>query len=310
MMPTIVQVHDLDDQQFFSKGLLAHQLTTRGLVSDSMKAYSLALKVEERLLLNGTREISALELINVITEELHEEFGTKIANRYNLVSKLPLEGKSLTIVMVGTMGVGKGTLANDLANIFKISRVIGTDVVHTLMKDLLSPVLVPELQSSPLKAYKGLRSIYSSIYDPLLIGFDEVSKIVDAGVRSVIYRSEREKISTIIRGELFSLKDIGPWLLDQPNVFTFMISLNDEELHKKRLLKDEEMSNQKVYSESFDAIRKIQDYLIEGSEEIGIQIIDNYSSEISIETMLDIIVSKMNPQLDAQSNTQNEDESD
>ena len=123
MMPIIVQVHDLDDQQFFSKGLLAHQLTNRGLIVDSSKAYSLAVKVEERLLKGGTSEISALELIEVITEELRAEFDSMIADRYNLVSRLPLEGKSLVIVMIGTVGVGKGTLANDLATIFRIPRV-------------------------------------------------------------------------------------------------------------------------------------------------------------------------------------------
>jgi len=298
MMPTIVQVHDLDDQQFFSKGLLAHQLTNRGLVTDSLKAYSLALKVEDRLLQRGIAEISALELVEVISEELRNEIDPRIADRYNLVSRLPLEGKSLVIVMIGTVGVGKGTLANDLATIFRIPRVIGTDVIHKLMKDLLSPKLVPELQTSPFDAYKGLRSIYSSIYDPLLIGFDEVSKIVDTGLRSVIYRSEREKISTIIRGELFSLKEIGPWLLDQPEVFPFMITLNDEALHRKRLLKEEQLTHQKISSDSFDAIRKIQNYLLEGSEEIGIQIIDNHSSEETIETILDVIVSKMKPQLE------------
>jgi 2-phosphoglycerate kinase len=297
-MPTMVQVHDLDDQQFFSKGLLAHQLTNRGLIVDSMKAYSLALKVEERLLKSGIGEISALELVEVITEELRNEFDPKIANRYNLVSKLPLEGKSLVIVMIGTVGVGKGTLANNLATLFRISRILGTDVVHSLMKDLLSPKLVPELQASPFEAYKDLRSIYSSIYDPLLIGFNEVSKIVDAGLRSIIYRSEREKISTIIRGELFALKEIGPWLLDQPEVFPFMITLSDETLHKERLLKDEQVSNQKLTEDSFDAIRKIQNYLLEGSEKMGIQIIDNHSSEETIETILDVIVSKMKPKLE------------
>ncbi len=298
MMPTMVQIHDLDDQQFFSKGLLAHQLTNRGFIVDSLKAYSLALKVEERLLKDGISEISALELIEVVTEELKAEFDPKIADRYNLVSRLPLEGKSLVIVMIGSVGVGKGTLANDLATIFRIPRVIGTDVIHRLMRDLLSPMLVPELQTSPFEAYKGLRPIYSSIYDPLLIGFDEVSKIVDAGLRSVIYRSEREKISTIIRGELFSLKEIGPWLLDQPEVFPFMITLSDEDLHKERLNKEEQLDNQEITSESFDAIRKIQSYLLEGSEEMGIQIIDNLSSDETIETILDVIVSKMKPQLE------------
>ncbi|MHA1911466.1 MAG: hypothetical protein ACTSYA_07205 [Candidatus Kariarchaeaceae archaeon] len=298
MMPTMVQVRDLDDQQFFSKGLLAHQLTNRGLVVDSLKSYGLAMKVEERLLKNGISEISALNLIEVITEELRAEFDPKIADRYNLFSRLPLEGKSLVIVMIGTVGVGKGTLANDLATLFRVPRVIGTDVIHRLMRDLLSPMLVPELQISPFEAYKGLRPIYSSIYDPLLIGFDEVSKIVDAGLRSVIYRSEREKISTIIRGELFSLKEIGPWLLDQPEVFPFMITLNDEELHRERLLKEEQTSNQILTSDSFDAIRKIQHYLLEGSEEMGIQIIDNQSLDETIETILDVIVSEMKPKLE------------
>jgi len=96
----------------------------------------------------------------------------------------------------------------------------------------------------------------------------------------------------------FSLKEIGPWLLDQPEVFPFMITLNDEALHRKRLLKEEQLTHQKISSDSFDAIRKIQNYLLEGSEEIGIQIIDNHSSEETIETILDVIVSKMKPQLE------------
>ena len=77
-----------------------------------------------------------------------------------------------------------------------------------------------------------------------------------------------------------------------------MITLSDETLHKERLLKDEQLSNQKLTEDSFDAIRKIQNYLLEGSEEMGIQIIDNHSSEETIETILDVIVSKMKPKIE------------
>ena len=105
-----------------------------------------------------------------------------------------------TLLLGGTSGVGKSSLAVEVARRLGIGRVLSTDSIRDVMRMMLSDELVPTLHVSSFEAHRRLANPMQEGADPVIEGFLEQSRTVAVGVRAVIERAIAEGTSTVLDG--------------------------------------------------------------------------------------------------------------
>jgi len=290
----------------FSRGILAQRLSATGL--DPKKAYSIA----ERLLLElqnkQVQEISTEELDERIIEILLGEVGETTAKRFLMYRKLRQLEEPIIILISGTTGVGKSTIASMLASRLNIHYVIGTDIIREVFRKVLSKELFPSLHTSTYMAWKELKRYIPPTYSREILGYEEQAKLVTVGIEAISQRAFVEGISMVIEGVHISPNLIAKEFLGNLNTIFMFLNLKDEKVHRERF--HSRATNVVIkrpiekYLENFDSIRKIQDYLREQARITDIPIIENQNIDDTLKTMLDfvyhaiecIVTSKLSPE--------------
>ena len=116
----------------FSKGILSQSLEASGI--EPTISHSLALTIEKTLLRRRGNEVTNDELRELTVKNLREKYGASYADRYLLWRRLKEPVNPLIILLGGTAGTGKSTLAVELAHRLGITRVISTDSVREVMR--------------------------------------------------------------------------------------------------------------------------------------------------------------------------------
>ncbi|MGH2769233.1 MAG: ATP cone domain-containing protein, partial [Actinomycetota bacterium] len=138
----------------YSKGLLASSMMIAGISPD--QAYRVAEKVEQILAERGVKEISSTELRDLsasLLAEIHERYASSYL-RWQAVEELDCP---LVILLGGATGVGKSTVATQLATRLGITRVISTDAIREVLRAAFSEEVMPVLYVSSFNADTALR---------------------------------------------------------------------------------------------------------------------------------------------------------
>ena len=190
------------------------------------------------------------------------------------------------IMIGGATGVGKSTVAAEVAYRLGITRTICTDIIRSVMRGMISPGLLPaETLNAPLPEDSN----------PILIGFTEQVSKIAVGVNAIIDRAAEEKVSTLVEGV-----HVVPRLVaeNQRKVHEIIIIIvaKDYEAHKARFYQRyEENPNRPAekYLRRFNAIRGIQDYISELAYHYDIPVIDNVNLDQAVESTLEEITKKV-----------------
>ena len=174
----------------YSKGLTASSLMVTGL--GPVKSYSVANLVEQRLLALNQETVSEEQLAELTLEVLRSEAGERYAQafvKWQSVSELDMP---LILLLGGATGVGKSTIATQLATRLGITRVISTDAVREILRSALTSNMFPWLYASSFEADKAVRQPIPHSGDRLIIGFREQAQSVAVGAQALIDRAIRE----------------------------------------------------------------------------------------------------------------------
>src|SRR5688572_32004571 len=155
----------------FSKGLMASSLMATGLVP--FRAYEVAERIEERLLSAERFEITRAELIDIASETISEMVGQRYADTYRNWQRVEELDLPLIIMIGGTTGVGKSTIATQLAARLGITRIISTDAVREVMRSMFSERIMPALHVSSFEAAEAVRGPIPRSADPVIVGFEQ-----------------------------------------------------------------------------------------------------------------------------------------
>ncbi|MCC7569413.1 MAG: 2-phosphoglycerate kinase [Candidatus Methanofastidiosa archaeon] len=281
----------IDKKRFrepYSRWKMSESMTAAGL--DSLTAYQLSVSIYEDLVEQGVTLIPIDELRSLVLERLsaHEP---KVAKRFMTWSRIRHERVPVIILLGGASGIGKSSVALELAHVLGIKQVIGTDTIREIMKNIVAPNLIPALYHSSYEAWRSIA--YSVKENKVVVGFREQAAAVSAGVNAAIERSLKEGISLILEGV-----HLVPELVSQhPNVVMVLLHVENTETHRSRFISRAEATHYhrdaQQYIDSLEAIGEIQAYLKESAQRVGVPVIENKDFETTVSAILDITTQQM-----------------
>src|SRR5262245_31688072 len=152
----------------FSKGILSQSMLAAAL--EPTDAFDVARQIERELVARGIHEIDRGDLRRLSYEILARQAGEQAAERYLVWRRYQEPDEPVVILLGGTSGVGKTSLAVEVAHRLGIARVLSTDSIRQIMRITLSAELVPALHASSYDAHKRLPPPAEPL-DPVIEGF-------------------------------------------------------------------------------------------------------------------------------------------
>lgn len=275
-LPTAIRVVGNRGSTHFSKGTLSQSLLAASLVPDD--AFEVARQIETGLILQGRDEVSQAELRELAFDALLDRFGERVAERYLVWREFEEPDKPVIILLGGTAGVGKTSLALAVAQRLGVSRMLSTDSIRHIMRIMLSAELVPAIHVSSFDAYRELPALGHED-DPVIDGFLSQATTVSVGVRAMIDRAIEENTSLVLDGVALvpGLIDLTEYA-DRAHVFFLMVGLLDEKAFESQFearAQRQRARNAARYVERLEEILKIQQYLLEQADRNNVPIVDN-----------------------------------
>ena len=274
----------------FSKGVLSRSLTRADMNPD--KAYTFASQIEAHLTDIGIKVITLDDMIVIVREKLREE-DAEIAEKYGLWKRIRKCDEPLIVLIGGASGVGTSSIAFEVANRLGIRNMISTDMIREVMRKIVSKELLPTIYESSYTAYRSLRIPPPPEFDEVLIGFRDHVDTVSIGVEAVIERSLKEGISIVIEGVHIVPGFISEDLVKRHNVNMFVLTLQDEEVHKGRFYsRCRQMWARrplKRYMNYFGAIRRTLKYFESQANKHHIPVIENIDVTTTIDSIIENI---------------------
>jgi 2-phosphoglycerate kinase len=276
----------------YSKGLMAQSLMAAGLPPE--RAYGVAAAVERWLQQTGGQSITFEELRPLAEQTLGAEAGEALMARLAQWRRLRLLQRPIIILIGGTTGVGKSTLASQLAHRLGIVRVVSTDTVRQVMRAFFAPELMPAIHFSSFDCAGAVRFPVPEETDLSRAGFIEQAKAVAVGVEAVVARAVEEKQNMILEGV-----HLVPTLLDRRRwgdalVIELVMAVPDVRRHRTHFtVRDWESGGVRPlrkYVKHFHEIRRIQDYILAKAHEQGVLVIANDSIDEAVnEAMTEVL---------------------
>jgi 2-phosphoglycerate kinase len=287
-----ILISDRDPGLPYSKGLLASQVMVTGLPPH--RAYQVAEAVEERLVERGAVSVTSAELAELTEVVLEELAGDRYAENYRRWREVEALDIPVVILIGGATGVGKSTIATQLATRLGIVRVVATDAVREVMRALFSRELMPSLHASSFEAGSALRE--PPTRDAVIVGFREQTAAVAVGLHALLDRAAMEGTSLIVEGAhvVPGFLDPAPWE-DRVLAVPVILTVEDEEHHRSHFgarAADRAGRPAGRYLDGFENIRRVQKYIKSQALHHGVPIIGNFSFDRSLAAVIDLVMER------------------
>lgn len=277
----------------FSKGLLAQSFTATGLPPG--KAYEVAQSIQDDLRERGELSITTDRLRAVAAEYLERMAGAEYARRYMRLRELTKLDSPLIVLIGGTTGVGKSTIATEVAHRLGITRISSTDSIREVMRGIFTKDLMPTIYESAFNAWRGLRVPVPEGANPVIVGFREQTAVVTSGVKSLIDRAVLEGMSMVIEGVHLVPGYLDPRQFKSARVVSLVIGVDDEQSHLShfyiREVQTEGLRPLERYRSNFSSIRLLGRYIEDLAAEHGIPVVYSHQLDRTVADVLEHVVS-------------------
>ena len=258
----------------YSKGLMAQSLSASGLSLE--RSFELAREIERRLALRGDREIGVEGLDDLCLEVLRAAEGESAVRRYLGWRRLDRLDRPLVVLIGGTTGVGKSTLATMLAGRLGITRVIATDVIRQVLRAFFTAEAMPTVHHSAFDA-GGLE------------GYAEQAEHVATGVEAIVERAANEAKPLIVEGVHVLPGRVPAGLRESCVLVEAVVVVGDEELHRGHFLRRPGTRPAERYLAAFDEIRELQAHLAGRAEAAGVAVIENDNVDATLARLMELV---------------------
>ncbi len=290
----IIVISGVDPGLPYSKGLWASELMVTGL--SPYRAYQVAEQVEQRLIQRDVVSVTTDELDDLTIDALSDLAGERYATNWLKWREISMLDAPLVIMIGGATGVGKSTIATQLAVRLGIVRVVATDAIREVMRALFTSELMPTLYTSSFEADSALREPPPRPLDRVIVGFREQTAAVAVGIRALVERAAVEGTSIVIEGAhvvpgFFDLEAFEGRVLAVPVVVT----VDDEDLHRSHFaVRSTDASSRPFerYVQGFPNIRRVQKYIKSQALSHNVPVIPNYSLDQALAAIIDLVVER------------------
>ena len=197
------------------------------------------------------------------------------------------------VILIGSAsGIGKSTIAAELAKKLGIKHLIESDFIRAVVRGIIGKEYAPALHSSSYDAYKHIRNKnrYGSYDDLVSAGFDDHASYVIPALEKIIQRAITDYDDIIIEGV-----HLVPGLIDTEqfkdyaNIYFFVLS-SDEESHKERFVKRAvQIHRGGKQLDFFKENRIIHNHLLSQAKINDVHVINAESIDRTLDSILSII---------------------
>lgn len=242
--------------------------------------------------------VDSSEIGKLTYEKLRQHYGKEAAKRYLVWVDYKHSQRPLILLIGGTTGCGKSTIATEVAHRLNIIRTQSTDMLREVMRMMVPIKLLPELHTSSFNAWSKIPGSAESKESPeerMIHGFIHQAELVSVPCEAVIQRALSEQVSLILEGV-----HVSPVLVkrfrEEKNAVIVPIMLAVLKQDKlKHQLKDRgvtapERTAQSDYLSNFESIWMLQSHLLSEADNNTIPIITNDDKDITTDRVMRSII--------------------
>lgn len=143
----------------FNLGYLASGILAVGI--ETPDAYAVALDVQRHLIEHHITRIDSADLVVLAANRITDSLSRSQADLYLRWNRARRFGRPLVLALSGTYGIGKSTLATQLAIRLGVNQVVSTDTIREVLRTTVSRGLMPELHHSIRDAGEARTTTYT-----------------------------------------------------------------------------------------------------------------------------------------------------
>jgi 2-phosphoglycerate kinase len=273
-MPETIVVHKGHGLPY-SKGLTAQTLSATGLSPE--RSFELARVVERRLGERAAAEIDVAGLRELTEEVLLEEEGEAAVRRYRDWLRLDRLDRPLVVMIGGTTGVGKSTLATMLAGRLGITRLIATDVIRQVLRAFFT--------------HEAMSAVHYSAFEAGGVeGYREQAERVGTGIAAIVERAGDEGKPVVVEGVHVVPGALDGRLRERCVVVEALLVIGDPELHRGHFGHRRGVRPPQRYLARFDDIRLLQEHLAGLARAEGVAVIDNQNADETLARLMELVL--------------------
>jgi 2-phosphoglycerate kinase len=268
---------------------MAQSIMATGLPPE--RSFALAAEIERRLGERAESEVGVEGLRELAEEVLSAEEGEPVLTRFRQWWKVRNLDRPLLVLIGGVTGVGKSTVATQLAGRLGITRMIATDQLRQVVRAFFSHDFMPAVHHSSFDVARSL-SMLPDDDSGTIAGFLRQAHDIAPGIDALVQRATEERTALVLEGVhlLPEIPDRG--LREHTIDVQVLLTVRDERTHRAHFLMRgaETPRAPERYLQAFDRIRVLQDYLIRRATEDGIPIIDGRGLEPALKQVMDVVL--------------------
>lgn len=274
----------------FSHGILARSLLKLGL--DSTRSYDIAAALRAEFLAEGMTAVTSAHLARLVAERLPRHADAEIAARYEKLRQFKRSQRPLVLLVGGSTGSGKSSLATEIAHRLDITRILSTDSVRHVMRAMISDRLLPSIHRSSFEAWREPAAIAAAGpgLDPTIGAFREQTQHVAVAVEAVLDRAVQENLSMILEGVHLVPGLFARFAADPRIQFVHLVVwVEDEDAHRARFASRSQGARERPsgrYLDNFAAIRRIQAHLVECAHAVRLPVIENHDFDAALRRVM------------------------
>jgi 2-phosphoglycerate kinase len=273
----------------YSKGVMARALIAVGVSAD--RAYNLARRIEVDLAERRERTVELPRLDELARETLGDAEGERAVKRLRRLSELQALDLPVIVLIGGSTGTGKSTVAAEVAHRLGITRVTSTDFIRQTMRAFFSEEFMPTIHRSSFAAGEAVVGEVKG--DRTVVGFVEQSRHVSVGVDAAIHRALTEGWSIVLEG-VHLVPGLVPTQVADSLIVHVIVAIPDEEAHRIHFhVRDAATGGIRAmdkYLDHLDAIRTVQAHLVERAIREGVPVVENANVERTIDEVVELVL--------------------
>ena len=274
MAPETIVVHKGHGLPY-SKGLMAQALSATALSQE--RSFELARLIEARLAERGQAEIDVEALHTLVEEVLLAEEGETAAGRYRRWRRLDRLDRPLVVLIGGTTGVGKSTLAAMLSARLGVNRVIATDVIRQVLRAFFTHEAMPTVHGSAFEVGG-------------IAGYRDQAEHVGTGIAAIVDRAANEAKPVVVEGVHVVPGGIHPRTRERCVLVEALIVVEDQDLHRGHFSHRRGTRPAERYIANFEDIRRLQDHLWERARSEGVTVVDNENVDDALARLMQLVL--------------------